>query len=268
MARAAAFFDLDKTVIAKSSTLAMGRPFYHGGLITRRAVLTSTYAQLVYLLGGADESQMDRMRAYLQELSRGWDAQQVKDVVAETLHDIVDPLVYDEAVTLIEEHHAAGRDVVIVSSSGQEIVEGIGEMVGADLAIGSRAVVVDGKYTGELEFYAYGEAKATAIRELADRAGYDLAECYAYSDSMTDLPMLDVVGHPYVVNPDKGLRTVAAERGWPVLRFTRPVSLRARIRALPRQRAVIAGAAVGAAALGWAWYSRTHRDRQWWRRPA
>src|SRR4051812_18522090 len=102
--RAAAFFDLDKTIIAKSSALAFGRPFYAGGLINRGAMLRSTYAQFVYLLGGADHEQMDRMRAYLQELCRGWDVQQVRDIVAETLHDLIDPLIFEDAAALIDEH--------------------------------------------------------------------------------------------------------------------------------------------------------------------
>jgi phosphoserine phosphatase len=130
--RTAAFFDLDKTIIARSSTLAFSRPFYECGLINRRTVLKSAYAQFVYLAGGADHDQMERMRQYLSALVTGWDVQQVKDVVAETLHDLIDPLVYDEAATLIEEHHTAGRDVVIVSSSGAEVVAPIGELIGAD----------------------------------------------------------------------------------------------------------------------------------------
>src|SRR5688572_26476576 len=117
-ARTAAFFDLDKTIIAKSSALAFSRSFYQGGLINRRAVLRSAYAQFVYLVGGADHDQMERMREYMSALVTGWDVQTVKDIVRETLHTIVDPIVYDEAVTLIEEHHLAGRDVVVVSSSG------------------------------------------------------------------------------------------------------------------------------------------------------
>ena len=201
MGRTAAFFDLDKTVIAKSSTLAFGRPFYQGGLINRRTVVRGAYAQFVFALAGADADQMDRMRDYLTSMCTGWDVQQIRDIVTETLHDIIDPLVYDEAVELIREHHRAGRDVVIVSSSGSEVVEPIGEMVGADRAIATRMVIEDGHYTGAIEFYAYGPHKAEAIRALAVERGYDLAECYAYSDSITDLPMLESVGHPFAVQP-------------------------------------------------------------------
>jgi HAD superfamily hydrolase (TIGR01490 family) len=261
-ARTAAFFDLDKTIIAKSSTLAFSRSFYHGGLINRRAVLRSAYAQFVYLAGGADHDQMERMRRYLSSLSAGWDVGQVKEIVAETLHDLIDPLIYDEAATLIEEHHLAGRDVVIVSSSGAEVVEPIGEMLGADRVIATRLEVVDGRYTGEIEFYAYGENKAAAIAELADREGIDLSRSYAYSDSYTDLPMLEAVGHPYAVNPDRALRKECAQRGWPVLVFSKPVSMRQRMPTLTvPSPSVLAATAIGAgaAAAGLVWYVARHR---------
>lgn len=256
--RAAAFFDLDKTVIAKSSTLAFGRPFFHGGLINRRAVLKTAYAQFVFSLAGADAQQMERLRAQITAMCTGWDVATVHDIVRETLHEIVDPLVFAEAADLIEEHRAAGREIVIVSSSGAEMVEPIGEMLGVDRVVATRMVTEDGRYTGEIEFYAYGENKAVAVREVAAEGGYDLADCYAYSDSITDLPMLEAVGHPTAVNPDRALRKAALERGWPAVRFERPVSMRARfsVPAAP----VVTGAAmgVGAAVVGLAWYAR-HR---------
>ncbi len=169
--RPAAFFDLDKTIIAKSSTLAFSKSFQAGGLISRRAVLRSAYAQFVYLVGGADHDQMEKMREFLSELCAGWDVQTVRDIVAETLHNIVDPLVYDEAVSLIEEHQLAGRDVMIVSASGSEVVEPIGEMLGADAVIATRMEIADGRYTGEIDFYAYAENKATAIARPRRGAG-------------------------------------------------------------------------------------------------
>ncbi len=257
---AAAFFDLDKTVIAKSSTLAFGKPFYRGGLVNRRAVLKSSFAQFVYLLQGADEDSMDKMRDYLKALCAGWPVQQVHDIVAETLHELIDPLVYAEAVALFEEHHAAGRDVVIVSSSGEEVVGPIGEMLGVDRVVATRMVVQDGRYTGDIAFYAYGPGKAVAIRELAAEAGLDLAECYAYSDSATDLPMLDLVGHPVAVNPDKALRRVATDRGWPVRTFVKPVRMRDRVRdrvpSPPGPPQAYAAAAVTAAALTLLWWGQ------------
>ena len=257
---AAAFFDLDKTVIAKSSTLAFGKPFYKGGLVNRRAVLKSSVAQFVYLLQGADEAQMDRMRDYLAVLCAGWPVEQVNAIVSETLHELIDPLVYAEAVALFDEHQAAGREVVLVSSSGEEVVGPIGEMLGVDRVVATRMVVEDGRYTGEVAFYAYGEGKAVAMRELAAERGYDLADCWAYSDSVTDAPMLELVGHPTAVNPDKALRRLAVERGWPVQVFTRPVRARrlARVPAPPGPPLAYAGVAVAAGAGALAWWA-SHR---------
>jgi HAD superfamily hydrolase (TIGR01490 family) len=240
----AAFFDLDKTIIAKSSTLAFSKPFQAGGLISRRAVLRSAYAQFVYLVGGADHDQMEKMRQFMSQLCAGWDVATVREIVADTLHNIVDPLVYDEAVTLIEEHRLAGRDVVVVSASGAEVVEPIAEMLGADRVVATRMEIADGRYTGAIEYYAYAQEKARAVRELADAQGYDLAGSYAYSDSVTDVPMLEAVGHAFAVNPDKDLRRIAATKGWPVLVFTKPVTLRSRV-PLPAARQTLAALAVG-----------------------
>jgi HAD superfamily hydrolase (TIGR01490 family) len=255
--RSAAFFDLDKTIIAKSSSLAFSRPFQAGGLITRGAMLRSAYAQFVYLVGGADHDQMEKIRAFMSQLVEGWDVETVKEIVGETLHHVVDPIVYDEAVSLMDEHHAAGRDVIIVSTSGTEVVEPIGEMLGADDVIASRLEVVDGKYTGQIDYYAYAHEKARAIEEMAHERGYDLEECFAYSDSITDAPMLAAVGHPHAVNPDKELRRLAVSRGWPVLQFNRPVTLRSRIPVKPTLAALTVGTAL---TLGGAiWLNRRRR---------
>ena len=208
--RTAAFFDLDKTIIAKSSTLAFSKPFFAQGLINRRAVLKSSYAQFLFLLSGADHDQMDRMRVHLTNMCTGWDVEQIKSIVNETLHDIVTPLVFAEAADLIASHKLCGRDVVVVSASGEELVAPIARALGATHAMATRMVVEDGKYTGEIGFYCYGEGKVQAIRELAAREGYPLEHCYAYSDSITDMPMLEVVGHPSVVNPDRALRSEAS----------------------------------------------------------
>ena len=245
--RSAAFFDLDKTIIAKSSALAFSRPFYEGGLLSRRAVLRSAYAQFIFAVGGADHDQLEKMRSYLTQMVTGWDAQVVRQVVSETLHEIIDPLVHDEAVELIEQHHAAGRDVVIVSASGAEMVEPIGRLLGADHVIATRLVVEDGKYTGEVAEYVYGPNKAKAMRDMADKLGYDLSASYGYSDSETDAPMLEVVGHPFAVNPDRALRRLAEEHGWPILNFTRSVPLRTRLGL--DDRTAMAAVSVAAVAL-------------------
>jgi HAD superfamily hydrolase (TIGR01490 family) len=199
---------------------------------------------------------MERMRRQITAMTTGWDVAVVHDIVRETLHEIVDPLVYAEAADLIEAHRAAGREIVIVSSSGAEMVGPIGEMLGVDRVVATRMVTVDGRYTGEIDFYAYGANKAAAMREVAAEKGWALADCWAYSDSVTDLPMLEAVGHPTAVNPDRGLRKVAAERGWPVLLFTRPVSLRSRFSGARAPVVTSAAVGVGAAVAGLAWYAR------------
>ncbi|HET9382294.1 MAG TPA: HAD-IB family hydrolase [Streptomyces sp.] len=263
--RTAAFFDLDKTVIAKSSTLTFSKSFYQGGLISRRVALRTAYAQFVFLAGGADHDQMEWMREHLSAMCRGWNVQHVKEIVAETLHDLIDPIIYDEAASLIERHHAAGRDVVIVSTSGAEVVEPIGELLGADRVVATRMVVGDdGCFTGEVEYYAYGPTKAEAIRELAVSEGYDLERCYAYSDSATDVPMLQSVGYAHAVNPDRALRREAVARGWPILDFHRPVRLKQRLPrfSVPPRPALVAAAAIGAAAAtaGLVWYASRRRS--------
>ncbi|MDI5936718.1 HAD-IB family hydrolase [Micromonospora sp. DH15] len=198
MGRSAAFFDLDKTVIAKSSALAFGRPFYRDGLITRRDVVKSAYAQLMFRLGGTDEQTMAKTRDYLAALCKGWQVEQVRQIVAETLHELINPYVYAEAAALIEQHQAAGRDVVLVSASGEEMVRPIGELLGITDVIATRMAVANGRYSGEVEFYAAGPSKVEAVSELARQRGYDLADSYAYSDSMSDRPLLECVGHPSV----------------------------------------------------------------------
>jgi HAD superfamily hydrolase (TIGR01490 family) len=250
----AAFFDLDKTVIARSSTLALGKPLLREGLIPRSMIIKAIYAQLVYQLLGADEAKMDKMRVALLELTKGWERERLQALIRETITEIIEPVIYEEALGLIAEHRAAGRRVYIVSSSGEEIVRPMAELLGVPHFIATRAGVDEtGCYTGELEFYCYGEHKAVAIREHAERYGIDLAASFAYSDSVTDLPMLEAVGHPAVVNPDKDLRQVATEREWPILAFKRPVTLRSRLAAsVPRPSPAAAVAGVGlAVVLAW-----------------
>jgi HAD superfamily hydrolase (TIGR01490 family) len=250
---AAAFFDLDKTIIAGSSVLAFSRPFRRRGLISRRAVLRSGYAQLLLVLSGADAGTMEDLRRRITTLCTGWEVAQVSAIVAETLHEIVEPLVYAEATGLIAEHRAAGEEVVVLSASGQEVVEPIAALVGADRCLATRMGIANGRYTGKIEYYCYGEEKARAARDIAAARGYRLEDCRAYSDSITDLPLLEAVGHPTVVNPDKALRREALERGWPILTFTAPVALGVRFRPPVPIVAALGGVGV-VAALGAGWY--------------
>jgi HAD superfamily hydrolase (TIGR01490 family) len=258
----AAFFDLDKTVIAKSSALAFGRPFYRDGLISRRDVVKAAYAQLSFKIGKTDDPQMIRIRDYMAALCKGWSVEQVHQIVRETLRDIINPYVYAEAAALISDHQEAGRDVVLVSASGEELVRPIGEELGISDVIATRMGVRDGRYSGEVEFYAAGINKVAAVREMAADRGYDLTDSYAYSDSISDLPLLEAVGHPTAVNPSRTLRRVAAERGWPVMEFRHPIPLGRRLR--DRPAVPVAAAVVGmgvAVAVGLVWYGRRARTR-------
>ncbi len=256
MPTTAAFFDLDKTVIAKSSVLAFGRHFYNEGLLSRATIAKGLYAQVVYMLVGADEAKMERMRESMLALTRGWSREHVASIVRETFEQTVTPLIYAEILELFDEHRREGRKIFIVSSSPEEIVLPIAEHLDIDEAIATRAKLdADGLYTGELEFYAYGPYKATAMREVADREDIDLEGSYAYSDSVTDVPMLEAVGHPRVVNPDQELEAVARERDWPILEFSHPVRLRDRMPVPPPgPTAAVGGAAAlvtGAVVAAW-----------------
>ncbi|HKD98674.1 MAG TPA: HAD-IB family hydrolase [Micromonosporaceae bacterium] len=258
----AAFFDLDKTVIAKSSALAFGRPFYRDGLITRREVIKTAYTQLMFKLGGADDEQIARIRDHIATLCKGWSVEQVQQIVAETLHELINPYVYAEAAALIEEHRRAGRDVILVSASGEEMVRPIGAQLGITDVIATRMVVRDGRYSGEVEFYAAGPNKVAAVRDMAAERGYELAESYAYSDSVSDVPLLEAVGHPTAVNADRGLRKIAIERGWPALEFRHPIPLGQRLRDRPAVPVAAAALGVGVGVtIGIIWYGRHRRAR-------
>jgi len=255
----AAFFDLDKTVIAKGSIPAFGRSLRRGGLVNRRVVLRALIGQLIYLHLGADEHRLSRIRESMLTLAKGWPRDRVREIVRETLLETVEPLIYNEALELMEAHHHAGDRVYLVSASPEEIVVPLAELLGADGAIASAGEVDDdGRYTGKMAFYASGSGKAEAIQALAARTGLDLTESWAYSDSATDLPMLETVGHPVAVNPDRALAKVARERGWETRQFTKPVRLRNRM--TMRAPLLTTGLALGAGAAA-LWWSRRHARR-------
>jgi len=249
----AAFFDLDRTVVARPSGLAFGRNFYRAGLIDRATLLRGYVAQAIYLLRGADEARMEEWRLRGLELSRGQRRASFGSVISSTMSAVIEPIIYREALDLMEWHRSLGRAVYLVSSSPEEVVQPIGALLGVDDVIATRSKVDEaGRYVGELEFYCYGPHKADAMRELAEAKGIDLRSSWAYSDSITDLPMLEAVGHPVAANPDKALRRVARDRQWPIVTFHLPVALRPYnlATATPSRRlAVTAGALVGALGL-------------------
>ena len=253
----AAFFDLDKTVLAKASMVAFGRRFYRAGLISRGTVARALYGQIVYMHLGASENKLEKIRSSVLAMTRGWEQARVSEIVTEALETVIEPIVYREALDLFEQHRAAGRLVLIVSASPAEIVRPLARYLGADGVIASQAAIDGfGRYTGEMELYAYGPMKAVAIKGLAEQRGIDLDASYAYSDSYTDLPMLEVVGHPVAVNPDRVLAKEARDRGWEIRKFAAPVRLRDRVPVPAPVPTAIAAGTVAASLLSTAawWY--------------
>jgi HAD superfamily hydrolase (TIGR01490 family) len=241
----AAFFDLDKTIIAKSSTLAFTKPLFKAGLLNRRTLAKAGIAQAYYQVFGADHDQLERVKEELANLTSGWDQSEVVALVEETVDGIVPPLVFAEALAIIEGHNGDGRRIIVVSSSPEEIVGPLCRHLSIDEVIATRAKIGDdGRYTGEIELYAYGPGKASAIKELAEKEGIDLDASYGYSDSATDIPMLELVGHPVAVNPDAQLERVATQRGWDIRHFVSPVSIRDRINENKMSGAAVAGGVV------------------------
>jgi HAD superfamily hydrolase (TIGR01490 family) len=217
---AAAFFDLDRTLISRSSSLALAKPFRARGLIRRRDLARAAAAQLVFARFGAGNSRVGQTADSAMAILRGLPVTLMREIAAEAWEPVLKPLVYGEALERAAEHQERGERVYIASAALQEVVEEISRRLGFDGAIASRAEVRDGDYTGRLERRLYGDAKAVALRELAVDEGIDLARSTAYSDSSSDVPFLEAVGHPVAVNPDRTLRRVASERGWPVQRFS------------------------------------------------
>jgi HAD superfamily hydrolase (TIGR01490 family) len=214
---AAAFFDLDRTLLRRSSALALAPVFRARGLISRRMVAKAAAWQLLFMLRGASHEAVRRASEDGLLILRGYTPDEMRALVAESMEQILRPLVYAESLDLVERHRRRDEPVYIVSATLQEIVQGIADDLGFDGALGTVCEVVDGAYTGKALRALHAENKARCIREL----DYDLDASTAYSDSHTDLPFLEAVGHPVVVNPDRALRRIAAERSWPVLEFGR-----------------------------------------------
>ena len=217
--RGAAFFDLDRTLLRRSSSLALAGPFRRRGLINRRALLRAVLWQALFVARGASAESVRRAAEEGLGVLRGMTPDELRELVAEALEPVLRPLVYREPVELARQHQERGEPVFIVSAALQEIVDELARDLAFDGAIGTVAEVAGGRYTGRTLYARHAAGKADAVRELAEREELDLAVSTAYSDSHSDLPFLEAVGHPVAVNPDRGLRRVAAERGWPVLRF-------------------------------------------------
>ena len=220
MARAAAFFDLDRTLIRRSSSLALAGSFRERGLISRRQLAEAAGWQLLFAARGAGHETVRRAAEDGLMVLRGMPVAELQALVAEALEPILRPLVYREPLDLLNNHRSRGEPVYIVSATLQEIVDAVAADLGFDGAIGTICEIEDGVYTGRSIRPCHAEGKAQAVRDLAAREELDLSRSTAYSDSHTDLAFLEAVGNPVAVNPDRALRRVAAEREWPILEFT------------------------------------------------
>ncbi|MGH3103137.1 MAG: HAD family hydrolase [Gaiellaceae bacterium] len=219
MARTAAFFDLDRTLLRRSSALALAGSFRERGVIGRGQLLKAAFWQLLFAARGAGAETVRKAAEDGLMILRGFTPDEMRALVAEALEPVLKPLVYREPLTLAGAHRDRGEPVYIVSAALQEIVEALAADLGFDGAIGTICEVVDGAYTGRPLRSCHGAVKAEAVRELAEREDIDLEVSTAYSDSHTDLPFLEAVGRPVAVNPDRELRRIALGRGWPVLEF-------------------------------------------------
>jgi len=217
---AAAFFDLDRTLLRRSSALALAGSFRARGLISRPQLAKAAAWQLLFVLRGASHKAVRNAAEDGLIVLRGFRPEEMRELVAEAMEPILRPLVYAEPLRLVEQHRERGEAVYIVSATLQEIVQGIADDLGFDGALGTVCEVEGGAYTGKAVRALHAENKAACVRELAESRGYDLGACTAYSDSHTDVPFLEAVGHSVAVNPDRELRRIAARRGWPVLEFS------------------------------------------------
>jgi HAD superfamily hydrolase (TIGR01490 family) len=241
MARAAAFFDLDKTLMAGSSGMPFARVAANHGIVSRRQLASWGVEHLRYRLRGTTDERTADVLRQAREMISGVEARDVERMNPEVMAAVL-PRVYPQMLEEVYAHQDAGRATFIVSAAGNGVVEPLAAVLGFDGGIGTRYEVdSEGRFTGRFDGpFVYGPGKVEAMRAFAAEHEIDLTESYAYSDSLSDLPMLEAVGHPVVVNPDPGLAEVARREGWQSMRFER----------LGR-RLTIAAAALLAAAVGW-----------------
>lgn len=219
--RAAAFFDLDRTLIAGASTMVFGWVAWRSDLTSTRDMLSDLARAMEFRLIGGSDSMTDLVRDRILDAVQGRKREEVTALNDEILPRLLSS-VRPETRSVVERHREAGRETYIVSASPVELVSPLAQALGMTGAIATEAEVIDGTYTGRLASpFCYGEGKVERVSELAKEKGYDLRLCYAYSDSVSDLPLLESVGHPVAVNPDRALVRMARERNWPIVVFAR-----------------------------------------------
>lgn len=217
-AASAAFFDLDGTLLARSSVFALARPIRDAGMVRLATVARAAAAQLLHHNTGGRRG---RRQDVLGAAVRGWAVDDLCAVLDGCVEATLGPLVRDGVAELLASHRDAGRYLYLVSSAPEEVVSRAAAMLGIERVLATRLEVRAARYTGRVAVFCQGEAKAAAVRSEAAAAGVDLAASYGYADSASDLPMLEVVGHPHAVNPDRALAATARRRGWPVVDLDR-----------------------------------------------
>jgi HAD superfamily hydrolase (TIGR01490 family) len=216
----AAFFDLDRTLISRSSSLSLAPAFHRRGLLRRRDRTKAVLAQLVFVRYGAGTSRVGQTAESAMAFLKGLPVETMREIVRESMDTAFRPHVYRDALDLVARHRERGEKSFVISAALQEIVDALVAELGLDGGRGSTAEVENGTYTGRLVRRLDGRAKAEALADIAATEGIDLQQSTAYSDSAGDVPFLEGVGHAVAVNPDRRLRGIAAERGWRVLRFS------------------------------------------------
>jgi HAD superfamily hydrolase (TIGR01490 family) len=245
--KAAAFFDLDKTLMEGSSAFQFARAAYRNGMMSRRQLARDVWANVKFRLEGSTDEATNELRDRIFESIAGQRVVDMQRLVPDVLAGVL-PRLYEQMLRVAWEHQDAGRPVFIVTAASQEMAEMLAHVLHFDGGIGSRSEVHEGVYTGRPAGpFTYREGKAEAMREVAAEQGIDLAESYAYSDSESDLPMMRTVGHPVAVNPDAALERVAHEEGWQIMRFDK-LGRRLRIAAVAGALALVGGGGGYAAA--------------------
>jgi HAD superfamily hydrolase (TIGR01490 family) len=220
--RGAAFFDLDKTLMQGSSGFQFARAVREAGMISRRQLVSDAVANVRFRLRGAGDDEAEALRIRIATSLEGVRVRDLERLGVRAMQRIL-PRLYPKMLTIAYAHQDAGRPAYIVTAAAQGMAEVLARVMTFDGALGSALGEVEqGVYTGRTTgAFLYGSAKAVAIQQLAAREGFDLSACYAYSDSVSDAPMLRAVGHPVVVNPDADLEQLAREEGWEILRLDR-----------------------------------------------
>jgi HAD superfamily hydrolase (TIGR01490 family) len=220
--RAAAFFDLDKTLMAGSSGMQFARVATRHGIVGRRQLMSWAIEHLRYRLRGTTDERTGEVLRVARELIAGVPVRTVERMNPEVMAAIL-PRVYPQMLEEVYAHQDAGRATFIVSAAGNGVVESLARVLGMDGGIGTRYEFDDdGAFTGRFDGpFVYGNGKVVAMEAFAAEHGIDLGDSYAYSDSLSDLPMLRAVGHPVAVNPDPALAEIAGEEGWEMMRFER-----------------------------------------------